>query len=98
MFMRMSRFLYYMIDRHWKGNDDQHYFWYYDTLYPDMLMDADDMRYINFRYTDQKVSPEPLTGYYPYQIVRYGDFLNNKKDNTFRERSESVVKHAQDPA
>ena len=66
MFMRMSRFLYYMIDRHWKGNDDQHYFWYYDTLYPDMLHDADDMRYINFRYTDQKVSPDAMTGYYPH--------------------------------
>ena len=80
---RMSRFLYYMIDRHWKGKDDQHYFWYYDTLYPDLLHDADDMRYINFRYTDQKVSPEPLTGYYPYQNIRYGDFLNKKEDNRF---------------
>ena len=50
--LRMSRFLYFMIDRHWKGKDDPHYFWYYDTLYPDMLHDSDDMRYINFRYTD----------------------------------------------
>ena len=55
---RMTRFLYYMIARHWAGKDDQHYFWYYDTLYPDLLHDSDDMRYINFRYTDQKVSPE----------------------------------------
>ena len=80
---RMTRFLYFMIDRHWKGKDDPHYFWYYDTLYPDLLHDADDTRYINFRYTDQKVSPEPLTGYYPYQNIRYGEFLNKKEDNTF---------------
>ena len=88
---RMTRFLYYMIDRHWKGKDDQHYFWYYDTLYPDLLHDADDMRYIGFRYTDQKVSPEPLTGYYPYQNIRYGDFLNKKEDNRFIYKSESKI-------
>ena len=88
---RMTRFLYYMIDRHWKGGDDQHYFWYYDTLYPDLLHDADDMRYINFRYSDQKVSPEPLTGYYPYQNIRYGDFLNKKEDRTFRNALDSGI-------
>ena len=81
---RMTRFQYYMIKRHWAGKDDQHYFWYYDTLYPDLLHDADDMRYINFRYTDQKVSPDTLTGYYPYAHQRYGEFLNQKMDNTFR--------------
>ena len=80
--LRMSNFLYQMIKRHWDGKDDQHYFWYYDTLYPDLLHDADDMRYINFRYTDQKVSPDALTGYYPYANVRYGGFLNQKHDNT----------------
>ena len=88
---RMTRCLAGMIKRHWfptpEGRDDQHYFWYYDTLYPDLLHDADDMRYINFRYTDQKVSPDAMTGYYPYQNMRYGDFLNKKEDTTFRYRS-----------
>ena len=82
-FMRMSFFLYHMIKRHWEGGDDMHYFWYYDTLYPDLLHDADDMRYINFRYTDQKVSPDALTGYYPYAHARYSGFLDQKQDNTF---------------
>ena len=49
---RMTKFLGFMIKRHWEGKDDQHYFWYYDTLYPDFLHDEEDMRYINFRYTD----------------------------------------------
>lgn len=93
IFARMSRFMYYMIERHWQGKDDQHYFWYYDTLYPDLLHDADDMRYINFRYTDQKVSPDQLTGYYPYQNIRYGDFLNKKEDMTFRYKNESKLEN-----
>ena len=83
VFYRMTLFQYAMIKRHWAGRDDQHYFLYYDTLYPDLLHDADDMRYINFRYTDQKVSPDALTGYYPYANIRYGGFLNEKKDNRF---------------
>ncbi len=78
---RMTRFLYFMIKRHWEGKDDQHYFWYYDTLYPDLLHDEEDMRYIGFRYTDQKVSPDGMTGYYPYQNMRYGDFLHKKEDS-----------------
>ena len=41
-----------MIRNHWKGLDEKHYTLYYDTLYPDFFHDADDMRYINFRYTD----------------------------------------------
>lgn len=81
---RMTRFLYHMIKRHWAGKDDQHYFWYYDTLYPDLLHDEDDMRYIGFRYTDQKVTPDQLTGYYPYENLRYGGWLNKKEDNTYR--------------
>ena len=78
----MSFFLYNMIKRHWEGGDDQHFFWYYDTLYPDLLHDADDMRYINFRYTDQKVSPDALTGYYPYAHMRYSGFLDQKQEAT----------------
>ena len=66
------------------GNDDPHYTWFYDTLYPDLLHDADDMRYINFRYTDAKVTPEPITGYYPHDHMHYSPFLNKKEDNTFR--------------
>jgi hypothetical protein len=46
-----------------------------------MLFDEDDMRYINFRYTDAKVAPDPLTGYYPYDNLKYGKFLNKKEDN-----------------
>ena len=88
---RMTRFLYHMIARHWAGKDDQHYFMYYDTLYPDLLHDSDDMRYINFRYTDQKVSPEQLTGYYPFQNIRYGEFLNKKEDSTFANRLTSAA-------
>ena len=84
---RMTRFLYHMIKRHWAGKDDPHYFWYYDTLYPDMILDEDDMKPVNFRYTDQKVSPDALNGYYPYGNLRYGDFLNKKEDNTFTNRA-----------
>ena len=80
---RLTRATYSMIKRHWLGNDDPHYTWYYDTLYPDLFHDSDDQRYINFRYTDQKVVPEPLTGYYPYDYLRYGKFLNKKEEAMF---------------
>ena len=80
---RLTRMTWVMIKRHWEGKDDPHYFWFYDTLYPDLLHDADDMRYINFRYTDNKVTPDPMTGYYPHDNMRYGDFLNKKEDNRF---------------
>ena len=46
-----------------------------------LLHDEEDMRYIGFRYTDQKVSPDGMTGYYPYQNMRYGDFLHKKEDS-----------------
>ena len=52
IFYRLSRTTWVMIKRHWRGEDDMHYSWYYDTMYPDLMHDADDMRYINFRYTD----------------------------------------------
>ena len=32
------------------------------------------------------MTPEPMTGYYPHDHMRYGDFLNKKEDNTFRNR------------
>ena len=92
---RMTLFMYGMIKRHWEGRDDQHYFWYYDTLYPDLLHDADDMRYINFRYTDQKVSPDSLTGYYPYAHTRYSGFLNQKYDNTMS--TQTGIKEMMEP-
>ena len=72
---KMTRFLYFMVLRHWEGLDDKHYFWYYDTLYPDLIHDEEDMRYINFRYSDQKVVPDPLTAYYPYEQLKYRGFL-----------------------
>ena len=78
---RMTRFLFYMIVRHYQGKDDLHYFWYYDTNYPDMFHDAEDMRYINFRYTDAKVVPDALNGYYPQDNMKYGKFLNKKEEN-----------------
>ena len=84
---RLGRTTWMMIKRHWRGEDDMHYTWYYDTLYPDLLHDSDDMRYINFRYTDAKVTPEPLTGWYPHEHMRYGDFLNKKKDSLMNKRS-----------
>ena len=84
---RMTKFMYFMVKRHWEGKDDQHYFWYYDTLYPDLVHDEEDMRYINFRYTDQKVSPDAMTGYYPYQQMRYGEFLDKKEDTTYTNRA-----------
>ena len=52
-----------------------------------MLHDAEDMRYINFRYTDQQVSPDGMTGWYPYENDRYGGFLNKKEDTTYTKRS-----------
>lgn len=81
--VRLVRCTWWMTKRHWEGNDDPHYTWYYDTLYPDLLHDADDMRYINFRYTDAKVTPEPMTGYYEHDNKRYGAFLNKKENNMF---------------
>ena len=45
------------------------------------IHDEDDMRYINFRYTDQKLQVEEMTGYYPYDHLRYGDFLSKKEQS-----------------
>jgi hypothetical protein len=78
VFMRMTKTLLAMIKRHYEGKDDLHVFWYSDSNYPDMFHDEDDMRYINFRYTDAKVAPDPLTGYYPYDHLKYGKFLDKK--------------------
>ena len=80
---RMTKHLIFMSLRHLRGEDELHYWWYYDTLYPDMLHDEEDMRYINFRYTDQKVSPDAMTGYYPYDNLKYGDFLGKKADHKY---------------
>ena len=80
-FYRMTKTLVSMVIRHYQGKDDLHYYWYYDSNYPDMLHDEEDMRYINFRYTDQKVSPDPLTGYYPYDHLKYGKWLDKKGDH-----------------
>jgi len=78
VFIRMTRALIAMSIRHYQGGDDLHVFWYSDSNYPDMLHDEEDMRYINFRYSDQKVSPDPMTGYYPYDNMKYGKFLDKK--------------------
>ena len=65
-------------------------------MYPDLLHDAEDMRYINFRYTDNKVTPEPLTGYYPHDNMRYGDFLNKKEDSKFTNRDTATKQMKQE--
>ena len=83
IFVRMTRLLICMIDRYYQGKGDLHYYWYYDTLYPDLFHDEEDMRYINFRYTDAKVVPDPLTGYFPYENMKYGKFLNKKEENNY---------------
>jgi len=80
LFVRMTKVMGSMILKHWEGKDDLHYYWYNDSNFPDMLHDEEDMRYINFRYTDQKVSPDPLTGYYPYDHLKYGKWLDKKGD------------------
>ena len=80
IFLRMTKVMGTMILKHWNGQDDLHYYWYNDSNFPDMLHDEEDMRYINFRYTDQKVSPDPLTGYYPYDNLKYGKWLDKKSD------------------
>mmetsp|Transcript_8438 Transcript_8438/g.12877 ORF Transcript_8438/g.12877 Transcript_8438/m.12877 type:complete len:225 (-) Transcript_8438:47-721(-) len=81
---RLTRAVYYMSKRHWQGFDDQHGTMYSDTLYPDLFHDSDDQRYINFRYSDQKVVPEPLTGYYPHSFLRYGKWLAKKEETFFK--------------
>lgn len=78
---RMTKLLVAMVDKHLKGQDDLHFTWFYDTVYPDMFFDEEDMKPINFRYTDQKVVPDPLTGYYPYDHLKYGKWLNKKEDD-----------------
>jgi len=80
IFYRLTKLEITMITKHYQGKDDLHFYWYYDTNYPDLYHDHEDMRYINFRYTDQKVVPDPLTGYYPYDNMKYGKFLNKKGD------------------
>lgn len=42
------------------------------------------------------MTPEPMTGYYPHDHMRYGDFLNKKEDNTFRNRVTATDQMKQD--
>ena len=67
-----------MVSRWYRDEGDPHYFWYYDNLYPDFINDMEDYRYINFRYTDQQVGPDNMTAYYPYEDLKYGNFLSEK--------------------
>ena len=90
---KMCRGLVYMVKRHWRGEDDLHYTWYYDTLYPDLLHDVDDMRYLNFRYTDSKVTPEPMTGYINTDHMRYGNFLKEKREGSSFTNMAHIYKH-----
>ena len=56
--IRLLKFSYSMASRWWRGKTEEHYSWYYDNLYPDFIVDPDENRYINFRYSDSSVSPE----------------------------------------
>ena len=76
--MRFTKFYSQMVSRWYRDEGDPHYFCYYDNLYPDFISDPEDYRYINFRYTDQQVGPHHMTGYYPYENIKYGDFLSEK--------------------
>ena len=87
---RMTRTLIAMAGRHFEGKDDLNVFWYSDSNYPDMLHDEEDMRYINFRYSDQKVSPDPMTGYYPYDHLKYGKFLDKKGDQYLPTKAQNL--------
>lgn len=87
IFYRMTRHMYFMITRHLAGKDDLHYFHYYDTNYPDLITDAEDMHTINFRYTDQQVQPEEMTGYYPYEHMKYHKWLSKKEDTRMTDKS-----------
>mmetsp|Transcript_686 Transcript_686/g.800 ORF Transcript_686/g.800 Transcript_686/m.800 type:complete len:120 (+) Transcript_686:262-621(+) len=78
--IRMTRFFFQMVRRWYHDNGDPHYFWYYDNLYPDFLVDPDDSKYINFPYGDQPVAPDELIAYYPYEHLKYQHFIDQKVD------------------
>ena len=71
-----------MLFNHWQGKDELHYTWYYDTLYPDMIHDPEDMRYINFPYHSQPVVPDPMTGHYPMDGLKYTAWLEKPRPKT----------------
>ena len=93
VFFRMTRTLVAMAQRHFEGKDDLHVFWYSDSNYPDMLHDEEDMRYINFRYTDAKVVPDPITGYYPDDHLKYGKVLDKKGEQYLPTNSSFTPQH-----
>mmetsp|Transcript_32622 Transcript_32622/g.31997 ORF Transcript_32622/g.31997 Transcript_32622/m.31997 type:complete len:82 (+) Transcript_32622:392-637(+) len=76
--MRMTRFYWGMLRRWYNDKGDPHYFWYYDNLYPDFIVDPDDNRYINFPYHDQPVAPDELIAYYPFENLKYQKFIDSK--------------------
>ena len=67
-----------MLKRWYQDRGDPHYFWYYDNLYPDMIVDPDEFRYINFAYSDQAVAPDEINGYFPWDDLKYREFVNQK--------------------
>ena len=42
------------------------------------------------------MTPEPLTGYYPHDNMRYGDFLNKKEDSKFTNRDTATKQMKQE--
>lgn len=61
---RLTRYLLVMIKRHWMGRAEEHYWWWHDTAYPDLMHSKEDMKYLNFKYADTPVKPEHLTDFY----------------------------------
>lgn len=64
MTYRLTRYFTDMIRLHWMGQDEQHFWFWHDTAYPDLMHSKEDFAYLNFRYTDTPVKPEDMTDFY----------------------------------
>lgn len=69
MAYRLTSYFYVSIWRHWHGMDEDHFFFWHDTNYPDLIYSKEDSRYLNFRYTDTPVKPEDMTDFYKPETV-----------------------------
>ena len=76
--IRLARWYFWMLKRWYNDKGDPHYFWYYDNLYPDFFVDPDDNRYINFPYHDQPVAPDEMIGFFPFEHLKYQEFVDQK--------------------
>ena len=78
---RLTRWFSWILWRWYVDGGDPHYFWYYDNLYPDMIGDPDDMRYLNFQYIAHPVTPDEMNGYFPWDKIKYQKFVDSKASN-----------------